>query len=1170
MANGRPDPHPKVEPSGQNPDGRDLNRPGQVQAEGELNSRFEQPDSGRVEGDAVTKMQMETGIFGPGQGRFEDLRRTMDRTSNAGNVDRRLTTFDTSEGPMQGILHTGKNGTFFTTAGGERFKYEPAPSGESGFSLTSTNNGRALEVFQQRSELSHVNQIPDGPAKVWKPGEPVRVTPPTALDSPQPQPFDRHPLPPRMVRDGTPPAMADGQPAQGFDAARTQKLVEQMQADPRNQEYRKAFGEIARHHPEQTNDLIKQMQSDGQQMPRNIENWSRSFENRRGDLPPEAGRPRAEKIPQGEFERLAQRNAELQQQLKDPEFRRQLVEKLQALKGESGKAEIGKAETAPGLGLDQSMIKPENLLKALQLDRNDPATKQFLTELGKRLNQLPEGPALGQLRLDTLLKGLDPQRAGALEKFLLPGQTGGPGGKDSGSGVMISQLDQARFNSLRQLLSGTEAGITMSPVRSALTMLVRQSEAVSPGEPQAGLRAIGKILGSLDANAQNSPGQPVRPMRLLDMITQTLDTRVQTGATGDFAARLSPTQLLVIKSMLDTAMPASVADIARRQAEPVQGQLETSALVRGDLAARPGQTQGPGIRTIAEGTADASTQRVEAAQASVTELIAGKPIDAVTGLPYDPHTGKLLDPLTGKEIGNVRPGEMPGKLSEADGKRKDKELSDKEEKELEDKKTKEKDMLLLMQEQKDRELRERKLKEAKLAQEDKKRRRYVVKKGDTLDSIAEKELRDLRLAALIYDINKKIIPTREENGKQVAHLPRGLIIWLPSPAESREFRSKLMTGKIGAPDATTSGGTPGKFATPEEELAARFGEQWNGTANDTTIDTNATSPEDDKIRDEWMANAVAKAEQRRKNIEEALGPIGPRKSKKPDSRLQYVIRLGDSLKSIAMKHPAIKDVSLWKLIAEVNGLTTETDSRGVPTAKVTRGASITLPSNKEIAEYRERLGLNRAKLIGSANQSGVDTDFASKKCPECGRLAVSRATICPCGYEFKESEIVRDGGASASGSEPDAATIVLQAAGRIEDPPRSPRRETEPVVPEPTTDLESDTVFQTPSPGPTQAPPKRLWSIVHNLADTVRLVKSAEELDIETNSLEVALEVKVEDDWQMAVCYEIMETRTYRHDYTSSSGRKSVKIDLPAKAAQELAHNDLTSNWNNYQKKLSK
>lgn len=976
-----------------------------------------------------------------------------------------------------------------------------------------------------------------------------------------------------MVRDGTPPAMADGTPAQGFDAARAQKLVEQMQADPRNQEYRKAFGEIARHHPEQTNDLIKQMQIDGQQLPRNIENWSRSFENRRGDLPPEAGRPRAEKIPQGEFERLAQRNAELQQQLKDPEFRRQLVEKLQALKGESGKAEIGKLDTALGLGRGdraglagdhgQSAIKPENLLKALQLDRNDPATKQFLAELGKRLNQLPEGPALGQLRLDTLLKGLDPQRAGALEKFLLPH------GKDAGSGLTISQLDQARFTTLRQLLSGTDAGFTISPVRSALTMLVRQSEAVSPLEPQAGLRAIGKILGSLDANAQSSPGQAVRPMRLLDMITQTLDTRAQTGTTaGDFAARLNPTQLLVIKSMLDTAMPGSVTDSARRQAEPVQGLIDSSALVRGDLGARPGVAQGPGARPIAEGTAEASSQRVEAAQASVTELIAGKPIDAVTGLPYDPHTGKLLDPLTGKEIGNVRPGEMSGKLSEADGKRKDKELSDKEEEDLEDKKTKEKDMLLLMQEQKDRELRERKLKEAKLAQEDKKRRRYVVKKGDTLDSIAEKELRDLRLAALIYDINKKIIPTREENGKQVAHLPRGLIIWLPSPAESREFRSKLMTGKLGAPDATTSGGTPGKFASPEEELAARFGEQWSGTANDTTIDTNATSAEDDKIRDEWMANAVAKAEQRRKNIEEALGPIGPRKGKKPDSRLQYVIRLGDSLKSIAMKHPAIKDVSIWKLIAEVNGLTTETDSRGVPTAKVTLGATITLPSNKEIAEYRERLGLNRAKLIGSTNPSGVDTDFASKKCPECGRLAVSRATICPCGYEFEESEVVRDAG--ASDPEPDAATIVLRAAGIIEDSPRTPRRETEPAVPEPTTNLESDTVFQTPSKGPAQAPPKRLWSIVHNLADTVRLVKSAEELDIETSSLEVALEVKVGDDWQMAVCYEIMETRTYRHDYTSSSGRKSVKIDLPAKAAQELAHNDLTSNWNNYQKKLTR
>ncbi|MBK9143898.1 MAG: LysM peptidoglycan-binding domain-containing protein [Candidatus Melainabacteria bacterium] len=1169
MANGRPDPHAKVEPSAQNPEGRQQTRPGQLQAEGELNSRFEKPDAGRVEGDAVTKMQMESGIFGPGQGRFEDLRRTMDRTSNAGNVDRRLTTFDTSEGPMQGILHTGKNGTFFTTAGGERFRYEPAPSGESGFSLTSTNNGRALEVLQQRSETSHVNMIPDGPARVWKPGEPVRVTPPAALDSP------------RIIRDGAPPAMADGPPVradsgsgpgQAFDAARAQRLVEQMQTDPRNQEFRKAFGEIARHHPEQTNELIKQMQSEGQQLPRNLESWSRAFENRRADFPQDSGAMRADKIPQGEFERLAQRNSELNQQLKDPEFRRQLIEKLQALKGEPGKTEVGKSEMAARLGSgdDQSVLKPESLLKALKLDGNDPATKQFLTELGKRLSQLPEGQPLGQLRLDTLLKGLDPQRASALEKFLLPG------GKDTGSSIMISQVDQARFASLRQVLSGTEASLTMSPVRSALSMLVRQSETLSAVEPRSGLRAIGKVLSALDTSVPvaTAQDQAVKPMRLLDVMAQTLDTRAQASNSGDFAARLSPAQILVIRSMLDTGMSATASDIAQRRVEPPAGQIDSSALVRGDLAARPGMVPGTGARPAgAETGSEVPQQRIEAGQSSAAELIAGKPIDAVTGLPYDPHTGKLLDPATGKEIGNVRPSEMSGKLSETDGKKKDKELSEEEEKDLEDKKIREKDMLLLMQEQKDRELRERKLKEAKLAQEDKKRRRYVVKKGDTLESIAEKELRDPRLAALIYDINKKIIPTRDENGKQVAYLPRGLIIWLPSPAESREFRSKLMTGRIGAPDATMGSGTAGKYTTPEEELAARFGERWDGPTDDTNVSSDAPA-EDNKIRDEWMANAVAKAEQRRKNIEEALGPIGPRKVKKPDGRLQYVIRLGDSLKSIAMKHPAIKDVSLWKLIAEVNGLTTETDSRGVPTAKVTRGATIALPSNREIAEYRERLGLNRAKLIGSASQSGVTTDFASKKCPECGRLAVSRATICPCGYEFEESEVIRDAGGAGSetGRAPDAATIVLQAAGSIDDALRTPKQAGDPAAgaPAPTSSLESDTVFQTPSISPVLSPPKRLWPIVHNLADTVRLVKSVEELDIETTSMEVALEVKVEEDWQMAVCYEIMENRTYRHDYTSRSGRKSVKIDLPAKAAQELAHNDLTSNWGNYEKKLSR
>ncbi|MCT6647321.1 hypothetical protein N4G37_14750, partial [Enterococcus faecalis] len=61
-----------------------------------------------------------------------------------------------------------------------------------------------------------------------------------------------------------------------------------------------------------------------------------------------------------------------------------------------------------------------------------------------------------------------------------------------------------------------------------------------------------------------------------------------------------------------------------------------------------------------------------------------------------------------------------------------------------------------------------------------KRRRYIVREKDTLQSIATTQLRDVKLAPLIYEINKEIIQLRVENGKQVPDLKPKMIIWLPS------------------------------------------------------------------------------------------------------------------------------------------------------------------------------------------------------------------------------------------------------------------------------------------------------------------------------------------------------------------------------------------------------
>lgn len=212
-----------------------------------------------------------------------------------------------------------------------------------------------------------------------------------------------------------------------------------------------------------------------------------------------------------------------------------------------------------------------------------------------------------------------------------------------------------------------------------------------------------------------------------------------------------------------------------------------------------------------------------------------------------------------------------------------------------------------------------------------KRRRYVVKEKETLESIAKKQLRDVRLAALLYEINKHMLPVRMEKGKQVVDPRPGTAIWLPAEYEIKEFRGRLYAAP--KQDAAVS-----KFATPEEELAQRFGSGWEGNTTRTSV------------ADGMMGSAVAKSQARRENIEKILGPMA--KKENDSQRIRYIVRLTDSIESVAQKHPALKDVTLWPLLASLNELTTDIDDSGKPLAELRRGMVLDIPLPSEIEQYR--------------------------------------------------------------------------------------------------------------------------------------------------------------------------------------------------------------------------
>ncbi len=224
--------------------------------------------------------------------------------------------------------------------------------------------------------------------------------------------------------------------------------------------------------------------------------------------------------------------------------------------------------------------------------------------------------------------------------------------------------------------------------------------------------------------------------------------------------------------------------------------------------------------------------------------------------------------------------------------------------------------------------------DAKKKDEDK-RRRYVVKEKETLESIAKKQLRDVRLAALIYEINKHMLPIRMEKGKQVVDPRPGTAIWLPTEAEIKEFRSRLYA----ASNSDAGAGAPGaKFGSVEDELAAKFGSGWDGAkAGASAVDG-------------MMGSAVAKSQTRRENIEKILGPMSDKPS--DNARIRYIVRLTDSIESVAQKHPALKDASLWPLVASVNHLPTGLDQFGRPAAELRRGMVLDIPLPYEIEAFR--------------------------------------------------------------------------------------------------------------------------------------------------------------------------------------------------------------------------
>lgn len=918
------------------------------------------------------------------------------------------------------------------------------------------------------------------------------------------------------------------------------------------------------------------------------------------------------------------------------------------LKADVGGGQLQQQSKLAGLDLNDKgtrefMQDALRRLEHLKLDQGQLDSKKLQDAL-KGLD--PDKVA----RLEALLKGDKQQPLGKLDEGMLGKLREAVLTKDVISSKDMLALMAKELNG--QKPTGENLTTVQKAVADRLGDFIKSNSdnGVLQLKDQKGLAELGKVLNevnkTLGLEGKNA-------LTVADMLGKSIDGRrlagdvSQTGMTskldaGNFVGRLNPSQEQTLRNMLESAKSTATegrqigqqtgldvarAEAARTIATRIAGldaapaaQTQTGRETGRDVQVTRSETtvkvEATGaIKDMATRADAAATAAAKADAIKADTTLAGKPELAPTKEGVAAKTGEVV-PGTGKDAGargqelsgkDVPGAVKPGDAVKADPRSElaegtvagknlaiDKALEEKQKKEKEEKEKDEKELtdeekaklnaalLAALAEKKRREQQEKEEKEKERAGEkdknkdEDKRRKYIVREKDTLESIAIRQLRDGRLAPLIFEINKEVIGTKMEKGRAVADLRPKTIIWLPSQTEIKDYRARLFSGGKVASAAASD-----QKVTAEEELAARFGSGWDGSKQGLPAASDVAS--------NLTAAAVEAANKRRANIESLLGPLG--KQKPADGRIRYIVRLGDSLKSVAMKHPALQDVMLWKLLAQVNGISEKVDNRGNPTAQISRGATLMIPTPDEIESYRNQMGLKKTP-VPSEMKASVDTsvEMVAKECPQCGRMTVKSATICPaCTYSFAMTDDVAPEGVVTTLEERphrDAATALLEAAGFMGV---KSGRDAASGVEEQSDDTEFDinprtgggsggTASSTVTFNPIDyaAIDEKMSEEIERgdataysgAAEGVNVLEVFDEysrlVEFELSGYVLRLEALTARGWEHVVAYEIYDDISLRHEYSPGGSRKTVRIDLPPTPARELAGNDLRSNWDRY------
>ncbi|MFN8654851.1 MAG: hypothetical protein U0105_00815 [Candidatus Obscuribacterales bacterium] len=442
------------------------------------------------------------------------------------------------------------------------------------------------------------------------------------------------------------------------------------------------------------------------------------------------------------------------------------------------------------------------------------------------------------------------------------------------------------------------------------------------------------------------------------------------------------------------------------------------------------------------------------------------------------------------------------------------------------------------------------------------RQKYVVLQGDTLESIAIKKLRDKRLAPLLYEINKHLIPSRMQGDIRYLQLSPRSVIQLPTQAEIRRFHARLFG---------------------RQSIKFQYEEASEGNCNSS----RATNP--GLIRLGLLPAAavagqpkseaeVEKAATRRANVESLLGSVAKTQAPPADGRIRYICRLGDTLRSVAMRHPALKDVTLWKLLAEVNELTTDVDGKGTPIAQFKRGTTISLPTLEEIESFKLKL---KPSKTGNKAADQITAPQAPYSVPAASDPSMA-TTIQDVQIKIgDESQDVTQDPVIVAGS----GTVVV-TDDQTGDPetrvtssnvlpfvrPGDMIRYTPPGIATRDPDDATNSLLQAAGMVPREGQQlqkavgddRGQRNIIQHLSETCRIVNYGNTGEGDGAGFRTRLEVRQEDFWRPVIQYEVNADVTLRHEFSVSGKKSTSRIDLPPHAAKELAENDISAHWEKY------